>query len=81
MVEHLGEIAAGFVTTAVDEKRAVPAVELANRVARVLPDVPVLSAETVDYGLDMVRAEAGGRGAILVTGSIYLVGAVRELLT
>ena len=81
MVEHLGQVAAGFVTTAVDEKRAVPALELADRIGRVLPDIPVLPAVTVDHGVDMVRAEAGPRGAALVTGSIYLVGAVRELLT
>jgi folylpolyglutamate synthase/dihydropteroate synthase len=29
----------------------------------------------------MARAEAGAEGAILVTGSIYVVGEVRDLLT
>lgn len=81
MVEHLKPVVSGVITTAVDEKRAVPAVELAERVARVLPDVPVVASETVEYGLDMARAEAGGEGAVLATGSIYLVGEVRKLLT
>lgn len=81
MIEHLGPVVKGVITTAVDEKRAVPAVELAGRVAKVLPEVPVLAADGVEYGLDMARAEAGGEGAVLVTGSIYLVGAIRELLT
>lgn len=80
MIEHLAPLATGVITTAVDEKRAVPAVELADRVARILPDVPVLAAENVEYGLDMARAEAGSEGAVLGTGSIYLVGAIRDLL-
>ncbi|HUG07816.1 MAG TPA: Mur ligase family protein [Acidimicrobiia bacterium] len=81
MIEHLEPVVKGVITTAVDEKRAVPAVELAARVTKVLPDVPVLAAETVEFGLDMARAEAGSEGAVLVTGSIYLVGKVRDLLT
>jgi dihydrofolate synthase/folylpolyglutamate synthase len=81
MVEYLSPIVKGVITTAVDNKRAVPAVELAERVSRVIPDVPVLPSERVDYGLDMARAEAGVEGAVLVTGSIYLVGEVRDLLT
>lgn len=81
MIEHLAPISTGMVTTAIDEKRAVPAVELAQRVARVAPDVPVIAAENVEYGLDMARAEAGPEGAVLATGSIYLVGEIRNLLT
>lgn len=81
MVEHLKPVVRGVVTTAVDEKRAVPAVELADRVAKILPDVPVLAAENVEYAIDMARAEAGAEGAVLVTGSIYMVGEVRNLLT
>lgn len=81
MIEHLGSIAAGVVTAAVDEKRAVPAVELAERVATILPDTPVMAAENIEYAIDMARAEAGAVGAVLVTGSIYLVGQVRDYLT
>lgn len=80
MIEHLAPIVTGVITTAVDEKRAVPAVELAQRVTKVLPDVPVLAADNVEYGLDMARAEAGSEGAVLVTGSIYLIGEIRNRL-
>jgi len=80
MIEHLSPIVTGVITTAVDEKRAVPAVELAQRVTKVLPDVPVLAADNVEYGLDMARAEAGSEGAVLVTGSIYLIGEIRDRL-
>ncbi|MGH3650318.1 MAG: bifunctional folylpolyglutamate synthase/dihydrofolate synthase [Acidimicrobiia bacterium] len=81
IVEHLAPVVEGVVTTAVDAKRAVPAVELADRVHKVLGDVPVLVSENVEFGLDMARAEAGPQGAVLVTGSLYLVGEVRDLLT
>lgn len=81
IVEYLSPVVRGVVTTAVDNKRSVPAVELAERVSKVLPDVPVLVSERAEFGLDMARAEAGAEGAVLVTGSIYLVGEVRDLLT
>lgn len=78
MVERLAPHLKGVVTTAVDSKRAIPPAELAERVS-VVVDVPVLVAESVEYGLDMARAEAGPEGAVLVTGSLYLVGEVRGL--
>ena len=81
MVEHFRPLLTGVITTAVDNKRAVPAVELAEQVSKVIPDVPVVPSENIEFGLDMARAEAGGEGAVLVAGSIYLVGEVRKLLT
>lgn len=79
MMETLGPLVDGVVTTAVDYKRAVPAAELAERING-LVEVPVLVAASVEYGLGMARAEAGRDGAVLVTGSLYLVGEVRGLL-
>jgi folylpolyglutamate synthase/dihydropteroate synthase len=67
------------VTTAVDDARAIPAEELAGRVSAKV-DVPVLAAEDVEYALDMAKAEAGAEGAVLVTGSLYLVGDVMDLI-
>ncbi len=79
MLTHLGPLIDGVVTTAVDSKRAVPAAELAERAIGAV-DVPVVASESVEEGLDMVRAEAGPEGSVLVTGSLYLVGDVRSLL-
>ncbi|MGH8946170.1 MAG: bifunctional folylpolyglutamate synthase/dihydrofolate synthase [Acidimicrobiia bacterium] len=79
MMETLEPLVDGVVATAVDYKRAVPAAELAERIEG-LVEVPVLVADTVEFGLDMARAEAGHDGAVLVTGSLYLVGEVRGLL-
>lgn len=81
MISHLAPIVGGVITTAVDHKRAVPAVELADRISELLPDMPVLASERVEFGLDMARAEAGAEGAVLATGSVYLVGELRDLLT
>jgi dihydrofolate synthase/folylpolyglutamate synthase len=78
IVERLSEIATGFVVTAPQSIRAVPPPELARRVAS-LVDVPVLQAPTVGEAIDMARLEAGRDGAVLATGSLYLVGEVRDL--
>lgn len=80
MMERLASVVDGVIATAVDSKKAVPAAELAERVASVV-DVPVLVGETPADALDMARAEAGREGAVLVTGSLYLVGEVRDILT
>ncbi len=79
MVESLAPHVDGIITTAPESERAVPPVQLADRISG-LVDVPVLIAEEVELALDMARAEAGPDGAILVAGSLYLVGEARELL-
>jgi dihydrofolate synthase/folylpolyglutamate synthase len=79
MIGSLGPVLAGVVTTAPDSERAVTPTDLAERV-RPLVDVPVLDADGVDLAIDMARAEAGRDGAVLVAGSLYLVGEARELL-
>ncbi|MEE8375660.1 MAG: folylpolyglutamate synthase/dihydrofolate synthase family protein [Acidimicrobiia bacterium] len=80
MIERLEPVLDGVITTAVDDKRAVDPLSLADRAAKVL-DISVLAGDTVEEALDMAQAEAGSDGAVLVTGSLYLVGAVRDLLT
>jgi dihydrofolate synthase/folylpolyglutamate synthase len=79
MVDSLRPLLAGVITTAPESERAVPPADLAKRV-RALVDAPVLEAEGVDLAIDMARAEAGPDGAVLVAGSLYLVGEARELL-
>ncbi len=79
MIRHLAPLAVGVVATAVSSQRAVPAEELAGMV-RPLVDVEVLHSGDVGAALDMARTEAGPKGAVLVTGSLYLVGKVRDLL-
>ena len=52
---------------------------LADRI-RDLTDVAVLDADDTELAIDMARAEAGAEGAVLVAGSLYLVGEARALL-
>ena len=79
MIGTLAPLLAGVITTAPTSERAIPVAGLAERV-RPLVDVPVLEADEVDQAIDMARAEAGRDGAVLVAGSLYLVGEARELL-
>lgn len=79
MVRRLGPLGEALIVTAAHYKRAVPPAELAERISG-LAEVPVLVAEDVEHALDMARAEAGPDGAVLVTGSLYLVGEARDLL-
>lgn len=80
IVERLKPILAGVVTTAVEHDRAIPARDLAEMVLKQV-DVPVLYSESVEHAVDMARAEAGTDGAVLVTGSLYLVGEVRDIFS
>jgi len=79
MMTSLAPLVDGVVTTAPKSERSVPPVELAERI-RDLVDTPALIAEDVELALDMARAEAGPDGAVLVAGSLYLVGEARQLL-
>lgn len=79
MMVSLAPLIDGVVTTAPASERSVRPSQLAERIAD-LVDVPVLVAEEVELAIDMARAEAGPDGAVLVAGSLYLVGEARKLL-
>ena len=57
----------------------MPPAVLVDRI-KDLTDVVVLEAEDTEMAIDMARAEAGAEGAVLVAGSLYLVGEARALL-
>lgn len=80
MVERLADVADGFVVTAPESERAVTPDELATRVAAVT-GLPVRVAGSVEDAVEIARRLAGPEGAVLVTGSLYLVGEVRSFLT
>jgi len=79
MVESLEPMLAGIIATAPDSERAIPPAVLAERISH-LTDVAVIEAQDAEIALDMARAEAGPEGAVLVAGSLYLVGEARALL-
>ena len=77
MVDQLALVADEVVVTAVDDPRATPAEDLAALVSsRSALTVTVEPDPTAALAVAKVRA--GGDGAVLVLGSLYLVGALRS---
>ena len=68
-----------WIAVAADSHRALPAGELARRIANA-SGRPCLVANSLDEALDEARIEAAANDRILVTGSFYLVGPVLEAL-
>jgi dihydrofolate synthase/folylpolyglutamate synthase len=69
---------ARIITTQVDLSRALPADALAERWRSLVPAVRVESIPDVDAALD--RALRDAPGAVIVAGSLYLVGEARRRL-
>jgi dihydrofolate synthase/folylpolyglutamate synthase len=68
-----------WIAVAADSPRALPAGELARRIANACGR-PCLVANSIGEALHEARSEAAGDDRILVTGSFYLVGPVLEAL-
>jgi dihydrofolate synthase/folylpolyglutamate synthase len=78
MLRALIPCARGFICTAPRSPRAAPADALAARVAALAPGTPVMTAATAALAL----AGAARFGApIVVAGSLYLAGEIREVLS
>ncbi|HYN70275.1 MAG TPA: cyanophycin synthetase [Candidatus Eisenbacteria bacterium] len=69
---------AGIITTQVDLSRALPAEALAERWRSLVPAVRVESIPGVEAALERALREAPG--AVIVAGSLYLVGEARRRL-
>ena len=79
MVSQLDGHVSTVVTTAVDDPRAIQPEALAE-LARTHLDVEVEAVAGVDSALARAVALAGDEGAVLVTGSLYLVGEARGII-
>ena len=80
MIPHLRGHIRSAVATESASNRALPADELATSLRAEL-DVPVEHHAEPTTALARARELAGPEGAVLVTGSLYLVGAIRGLVT
>ena len=78
LVEALAPHACAFICTAARSPRAARPDELAGRVGRITPHLPVLAAGTPAAAL---AAAAPLGQPIVVAGSLYLAGEIRELLS
>lgn len=79
MVDHISGRLEGIVTTSPEGERAIPAAEVA---ARAMPHVKaeVEAVGDPQAALEVARQKAGSEGAVLVAGSLYLVGEIRRAL-
>ena len=75
----LGAAVDDWVVMTAESPRAIPAGELARRIANA-SNRPCLVADSLDQALAEARDRAGPAGRVLVTGSFYLVGPVTEAL-
>ena len=74
--EIIAPLAATFVCVPVDNPRALKPEKLAEKLKKYKK--PTFVAPTVAEGLDMARGAAGKGGVVCATGSLYLMGDVRE---
>jgi dihydrofolate synthase/folylpolyglutamate synthase len=81
MWAHLTPRLLGVVATQVDSPRARAAVDLGARLAPIVGDTPVTVVADPIAALEHARTLAGEGDGLLVTGSLYLVGAIRAHLT
>ncbi|MCO4811180.1 MAG: bifunctional folylpolyglutamate synthase/dihydrofolate synthase [Gammaproteobacteria bacterium] len=78
-VVPLSEHVDRWIAVTADSQRALPAAELARRIANA-SNRPCLVVDAVQAALDSARRDAGNNDRILVTGSFYLVGPVLNQL-
>jgi dihydrofolate synthase/folylpolyglutamate synthase len=71
MLATLARVGSRFIATQVDTERTLEARELAERAREFFGDVE--SVPDVTKAFDRAKALAGPRGAVLVTGSLYLL--------
>lgn len=80
MLESLKPIVGEVFAVSADYERARPAGEVAALATKLLPDTPVHVCGGVPDGVRAALEAAGNDGAILVTGSLYVVGEARSLI-
>lgn len=81
MWEPLAPRLLGVVASQVDSPRARSAADLGTQLEPIVGDTPVTVVADPVGALDHARTLAGEGDGILVTGSLYLVGAIRAHLT
>ena len=79
VVVPLSEYVDRWIAVTADSHRALPAAELARRLANAC-NRPCLVADSLEQAIDSARRGAGINDRILVTGSFYLVGPVLNRL-
>ncbi len=81
IIEALAPVATSFIATQSGSERAIPAPDLADLIARVAPEHELQTFESLEFAVQDARvwAAQAPRRAVLVTGSITLIGEVIAL--
>jgi len=81
LLAGLAGVAGEVFAVSAQSDRAIPAAEVAAAARLALPGVEVHELGSVPDGVEAAVLAAGADGAVLVTGSMYVVGEARSLLT
>jgi len=79
VVTPLAGLVESWIAVTADNPRAIPAAELARRVANSTGHACLIAA-TLDAAIERAEEFAGAAGSVLVTGSFYTVGAACVIL-
>ena len=79
VVAQLDRHVARWIAVSADNRRSIPAAELARRIANA-SNRPCLISESPDEALQAARADVSARDRVLVTGSFYIVSPVLQAL-
>ncbi|MGA7269566.1 MAG: Mur ligase family protein [Acidimicrobiia bacterium] len=79
MMGHVRDRIDAVVATQIVSDRAVPAAELGRRIEEAT-DLPIEVVTDPARAVERARQLAGAEGAVLVTGSLYMIGQVRSAL-
>ena len=79
VVAQLDRHVARWIAVSADNRRSIPAAELARRIANA-SNRPCLISESPDEALRAARAGVSARDRVLVTGSFYIVSPVLQAL-
>ena len=79
MLQCVGPFAKSFIAVETQDPKALKAKELAGYIREEL-EIPAAEAEDEEEALRKALAEAGKDGSICVCGSLYLAGAIRDLI-
>ena len=80
MAEILFPIAGHVILTHANNPRAATPAEIRQAAARVATGMRIEDAESVMGALEAASEADGGRGLVVVTGSIYVVGEAIQIL-
>lgn len=80
LLSPIAGLADAIVATAAEQERAFPAQDAAALASKLAPDVAVMCAPDVADAVAVARAQAGPEDAIVVTGSLFLVGEARRAI-